>query len=336
MKSGFLFLLSLLPLAGYGQSQKIRLQQQLDSIRMTYLREAAVRYPALRQGSVSTEIIGNTSLVSEREGDKLMEGKVRVKRTVANFILPVYQHGKHSVFASAGFLHQQVTTRNTIPFDPVLVARDSELTKTNLNLVAGYSLSDSIFNRPWTVSASVSLLADGSFKRSRLNFIGVLSTPLKRTAATSLSVGVVLLLDPSSVIPVTPLVSYWHKFGKTGPELFADIPQRIMVRTQLSPALSASLGSQLSGSLLFFDFKNRELPEKSIAATVEVRSGLTLEYRVGRNIMLGLSGGLFSTPSATIFENNSRRTDYFIKNKINGASYINLSFSLLPFLKSAL
>ena len=307
------------------------MQHMKDSIILSHLRAAALKYPVLRQASVSTEVINRTKISSQLYGKDLYEGEAQITRVRANFNLPIYRSGKHIFSTTFNYLGQQFDLNNANSLNPQFPAmKNANAYRSTLNMIASYSRSDSIFHRPVNFSASVSVLTDGEFSSARVNYLGVISFPLKRTATTAYSVGLIVNIDPSSPVPAFPVFSYWHKFKHPEIELFIDMPSRITLRKQLTEKSALSLGSELGGSLSFMNMNNSYLPKRTIYTTLEIKSGATFEYSLSKYLLLGVNGGILSTMSSRHLEKNAKMNDYFIKNSIHSTPYINVSLSLLP------
>lgn len=316
----------------FGQNTKdADIKKATDSIKMGYLEEAGKRYPILRQAAISTEILSNTDVRSELNGGKFYEGKLRVRRTRANFSLPLAKWGKNSVSGSVNYLQQQFELSKGTSYLAQLPVYDQKVNKSVIGFSASFVRADSLFNRPVFYSASIAGYTDELNAIHRITYSGSISFPFKRTATTSLTLGLVAIIDPSSPVPAAPFVSYWHKFSESGLELFIDMPSRLLVRKQLSQKSWVNLGTELNNSFAFFNFKSSILPENAMYSTLELKSGPSFEYLASKKLILGISGGVISTLSSRLFRRDDKPSDYFIKNKMGAAPYLNFSVSFLPF-----
>ena len=308
-------------------------KQKVDSARLSQLSVAAIRYPGLRQGFIAKDIIGRGRMNSELYGKDLHTGEAHIFRTRINLNILVYQWGKNSLSATFNYLRQDFSFDNNRSLDSRFSVPDSNFGKTTLNMIASYSRRDTLFHLPVNFTVSVSGLTDGSFSQHRLNYLGLIVVPLKRTATTAVSVGAMMVIDPSSVVPAVPIVSYWHRFTKPGLELFVDLPSRVSLRKQLSEKAALSLGTDLGGNLSFFKFSNSYFPEQSVYTTLELKSGLNFEYRIQKKMILGISGGALTTANSRLLEKNAKNNDFFINNHFNTVPYATVTLSFLPFLR---
>lgn len=330
----FTLLSNLLVTAAFSQTAKeIALKKATDSIKAFYINEAAMRYPLLRQAAVSTEFTGDANVKSELNGNNFYEGKVKITKLRSHFNLPIAQIGKNTFSGSASYLQQHFDLSEGTSTNPALPAPNKSFNKSSVGLTASFLRVDSLFNRPVYYSASISGFTDEASSIKRLTYTGAIIFPIKRTPNTVFTLGLIAIIDPSSPIPATVYISYWHKFAESNLELIADLPTRLALRKKLSERSWITLGSELGGSSLFFDFKNTILPADAMYSTFEIKSGSTFEYRVTKKLIVGVSGGLLSTVTSRFFERNEKPSDYFIKNKIGSVPYMNFSVSFLPFAK---
>ena len=91
---------------------------------------------------------------------------------------------------------------------------------------------------------------------------------LKRNAGTTMTTmitmtamtgGVLVLLDPSSIIPMTPTFSYNHKFENSKWDFDFILPQRILFRRQLSENGRLGMGTELNSENFYINLDNPEM-----------------------------------------------------------------------------
>jgi len=314
-------------------AKQAAVQRMKDSLTFEALSNYAQLYPLLRQGSFSTDIIGNASVHSKLNGNDLYEGKMKITRIRTNFNLPLAQWGKNRITGTVGYQQQRLQTTEIRSFNPGFSEQNRDITKSTGSFTATFSRSDSIFNHLVMYSGGISGISDEFSSVKRVNYIGTVTVPLRRSQFSSLTVGLAVILDPSSVSPVVPVVSYWRKFKESDLDLFVDLPSRVILRKQLSKRSSASLGSELGGTLLFFDVDHPPLPQNSIYTNVEIRSGATFEYLLTKKVILGVNGGLYTTTASRMFDHDAQPNTYFYRSQAATVPYISFSVSVLPFIK---
>jgi hypothetical protein len=313
---------------------EIAAKQKTDSLRLAGLSEYATRYPVLRQGAFATDIIGKGNIKAELNGKDLYEGKVKATRIRSFFNVPIAQWGRNAINGTISYQQTNFKTDEIKSYDPQFSSMDRSLTKSTIGFTASFSRTDSIFHHEVRYSAGISGLTDEASSIKRINYIGSVSVPVLRTQHSSLSLGVVALIDPSALSPVIPIISYWHKFKTPDLDLYVDLPQRIVLRKQLSKKSWVFVGSELGGNFFFFDFNQPSLPRNSIYSTVDLKTEGTFEYLLTKKLVIGVSGGLFTTAQSRLYADDVKSSDYFFKSQNGSVPYISLSLSFLPFLKS--
>lgn len=304
-----------------------------DSLRMEGLSNYAKLYPLLRQGFFATDFMGNANVKSQLSGKDLYEGKMNITRIRSLFNVPISQWGKNTITGTVAYQQQHFETTDVKSYNPQFSDMDRTITKRTGSISATFSRSDSIFNQLVIYSAGITGITDELSSVKRVNYLGSVLLPLKKTQYSSLTIGVVVILDPSAILPVIPVVSYWHKFKGPDLDLFMDLPSRVILRKQLSKRSWTSVGSELQGSLLFFDVNQPGLPQNSISTNIEFRSGATFEYLVTKKLIIGVNGGLYSTTAWRMFDHNDKPDQYFYKSQASTVPYVSFSISFLPFLK---
>jgi hypothetical protein len=310
-------------------------QKKIDSVKEAYLDGYAIRYPILRQGSISTDVIGSANTNSLLYGNPLFTGKVSIVREKANFNIPLTRWGKNSLVASINYINQHFDIDHVQSFNPRFPVQDSKFDKAAVGFSVSYSRADSLFNKAVIYSGTVSGFTDQLSAIQRVNYIGSIVFPLSHTATTSYTLGLVVIIDPSTPSPVLPVFSYWHKFQASDLELYVDLPTRISLRKQLSPKSWASFGTELGGTFSFLSLNNQSIvPQDDTYSTLELKTGPTFEYMVSKKIIFGVTGGMFSTLTSRVFKRNTSANDYFIRNNNSSTPFVNFTISFLPFFRT--
>jgi hypothetical protein len=333
------YLLVLLPLfltlSASAQTEKQKAtDKMIDSIKMAMLSQYAESYPVLRQGFLATDFIAGRTVTGELNGKDLYQGKVNIERIRSNFNIPLAQWGKNTITGTVSYQQIHFETDDVTSFSSSFPSTDQSVNKSTVGLTATFTRTDSIFNHPINYSGSVSGLTDETSSVKRVNYLGLITVPISRSKYSSFTVGVVVTIDPSTVEPVIPIISYWHKFQASDLDLYVDLPSRIALRKQLSKKAWATIGSELGGNIYFFDLNQPSLPQNNIYSTIDIRSGATFEYLVTKKLVLGVSGGLYTVASSRMFGQDDKPDQYFFRTSNGSSPYISFSISFLPFIKS--
>ncbi|MCT3897520.1 hypothetical protein PF438_14575 [Elizabethkingia meningoseptica] len=327
----------LLGLRTYAQAEQAKIEKKkVDSIKLFYLTEAAVRNPILRQVVVSTEVTGNSNIESDLYGNRIFDGKINQSKTTALVTLPITSWSNNSITGSLLFEHHEYRLSDISISNSTYQSnfRDSKFNRNTLGFSAGYQRIDSLFGRNVVYAANINGVSGKPGSIQRFSFLGTVILNLKQTKTTNFSAGLVLNVDQSINFPVFPIVTYWHKF-KNDMELNINLPQQAYLRKNFSSKLSGSLGTTISISNSFFEYSNQEIVPKNFNyTTLSLQSGVGIEYRLAKKILIGLNGGVQSPLSARAFEVGENSKNYFINNKIGSTPYVKLSVSLLPIFKS--
>lgn len=317
-------------LHGYGQQLPAeKMKRAMDSIKAAYIDIAALKMPIIRQAGVTLETFGSGSIRSRLNGNPLFKGKTQTTRVSAWFNVPVAHIGKTLISANFGARHQIIDLYDVENFDPTVPVANGDIKKTMLSTSVNATRLDSLFGKMAAYSLSASIVADPDTWQYRLVFSGLFSLTIKQTPTTSLSIGALVLTDPTAPIPVIPYIRYSHRFK--GSELFID-PSRIALRKELNARNFLWISNDIGGNMAMFKFKNDRVPSKSIYTTLELKSGLTYEYRLTKKTIVTLGGGIVSTLNSRFLEQNKSR-EPFIKNKQAIVPYAQIGISCLPFWK---
>lgn len=307
-------------------------KKMIDSIKKVYIREAAVRSPALRQVVISTDLIADGTIRSKLYGNNLFDGTLSQIRTSALVNVPVHAWGKNKLTASFSFFHQHLSVMTGKQYMPDSHRiPDTSVTKLTVGLSASYQRVDSLFGRRVIYTGSLSVLADDYRFAQKVSFIGGMIFQLKQTRNTNISLGMLLNIDPSVDIPVLPLFIYWHKF-KNDVELDINLPQRLLVRKALSKRSWVYFGTSMAGSVSFFRFSHTVLPADVSFSSVDLKTGPGVDFRLNKLLMIGANTGVLTPITSRQFERNESSNKYFLSNRISTIPYLNVTVSLLPFL----
>jgi hypothetical protein len=315
------------------QTKSQQMLKMKDSLTMVALSEYATRYPLLRQGILTTDLVGKTNIKTEIKGKDFYEAEMSISRVRSNFNIPLAHWGRNFVTGTISYQNARFESTNVKNLNSEYIFSDHSITKSTVGLTLSFNRSDSIFNHPISYGGSLSGVTDEFSSIKRVNYLGTVTVPVNRSKNSSLTLGLVVIINPSAVTPVIPIISYWHKYASSSLELFVDLPSRIALRKQLSKRSWIFAGSELGGNLFFFDLNQPLLPQSTTFSSIEIKTGATIEYLATKKLVLGLNGGLLTTASPRMFEQDDKPTAYFLKGNNSSAPYISFSVSFLPFLR---
>lgn len=294
-------------------------------------KELAIRYPDLRRFGVSANHFGYSDFDAKLNDHDFASGKIRTERISTFFNSPAIKWKGNSLSASIYYTYTSTELKDITNklADQQLAALTTD--KSTFDLALNYSRSATIFNRPIIYSLVARGITDGVHDFRRFNFNGSFNLPLKKTENTTFSVGLLVLIDPSSPIPVEPIINYYHKFTSSGLELIVDLPNGINVKKGVAKNAWFKIGSNQRSYTTFYDHHSTFLDGKVSYNTIELNSGAAFEYLFAKNIMLTVGGGFNSFLSAKLFKDGENYSSASLRSDNKGAPYLTIGLSLLTF-----
>ena len=316
-------------------TKQMLMKHMMDSMRAQAMDEYATRYPMLRQASFQYDVLGQRTVKGKLQGDPLFKGKASISRIRSNFNLPLASWGKNKVTGSVNYQQFHYNMDQVKSLDPqsTYPITNQKDTKSVVGFTGTFSRTDTLLGVPVSYSASMSGLTDEFTSIKRINYLATVTVPIKRTATSSLTLGLVGIIDPSSIIPAIPVISYWRKFEGRNLDLYIDMPSRVQLRKQLGKRSWVFLGTELGGNIYFYDLNLPSLPENTIYSTVDLKTGFNLEHKLTKKIVVGMSGGFYSLFRSNLFDKKRKSNQYFFETNGGTVPYISFSASLLPFLR---
>lgn len=311
-KRGFIFsTLLLIHTVGFAQIR--------DSIPQRAKAYIADKFPMARVLNLEYNLSGPYNYSSKLLGTALPEGKVeslyQLKGSVnVNF----FSNRKWSFGSILSYRYVSVGLENENQ------RRDFHYHSESLNL----SRFSRLFGK--TAIYTASAIVDGTekhFERVRGVVSGTLL--LKASRETQISVGLVGLLDPGSLVPIFPSFGYKHQFNNGW---LADVilPRGVLIRKNVFSNGRFSLGSELENT--FFYLYNFDQTGKTYSLNqMEINSGLTYEHHLGGSFIATFKTGLKNAIEAKVFEKSATQNDYVFKAKPEPSFYFNAGLSFNPF-----
>lgn len=182
-----------------------------------------------------------------------------------------------------------------------------------------------LFNKIAIYSATASV--DGSEQHfERIRGMLTASLVLKATADTKMTVGLAVIIDPSSQVPAMPIFIYEHRFSN-GWVADVILPKKVVMRKDIFKNGRLSLGTEMDGTnfYLYPDGKRYEFRQ------LEINSGAMYEHKLGNNLIGTLKAGLRATPSSRIFAKEDSFNDYIFDMNAKPSFYFNVGISYNPF-----
>lgn len=187
-----------------------------------------------------------------------------------------------------------------------------------------------LFKKPVIYTATVSVDANHeNFQRVK-GFVSA-NLVLKKNTNTTITVGALAFLDPSSIIPIAPLFSYNHQFKNSKWDIDFILPQRLLFRRPLLENGRIALGTELNSENFYLNLNTPRLNGIYELNQLELKSGITYEYHFTQRIIGMFKVGANNVLNTRITERGKRTTNYIYDQKEEMQAYFKVGISYNPF-----
>ncbi len=288
-------------------------------------------FPSFRMFNIEYNHVGKTDFKSELFGEDFQKGTLKNQKTVnVGFNMPVYKKKKLTVTTSL------IYKFNELEFDNLEnVATSTSFDQNNLITFHNFSTAvsatyfSSLFKK--SIIYNTSIIADGNQEGfERLKAMFGFSFIMKRTARTTITLGAIAFIDPTSQIPFFPTFTYNHKFKNDTWDFDFILPQRILLRKYINKNSRLSVGSMLVSNGFYVNIDNPSFPAVAEYSQLDINTGLIYEYKINDNFITTIKGGMSSFISSRLTEKAQPNNDYFYKNEQDNRGYFNVGISYNP------
>ena len=150
---------------------------------------------------------------------------------------------------------------------------------------------------------------------------------LKKTANTTITAGALVVFDPSSIIPVTPIFTYNHKFDKSKWDFDFILPQRLLFRRYLFENGRIAFGTELNSENFYLNFNTSQLKGIHELNQLELKSGITYEHHFTPKIIGLFKAGINNVIRTRITEKGDRSSKYIYDQKEEAQVYFRFGIS---------
>lgn len=291
------------------------------------------KFPTTRILDVQYEQLGPTNFDSKLFGDRFERGRIESHNRFKAAINVPFLSSKSKRFVMTGSLRYKYETYEFGDIYNYNSATTHTREKEEIHFFAG-ALSatyvSTLFHKPiiYNATATVDGNQDGF---QRVKGFATASIVLKRTANTTFTVGALVMADPSAIIPITPLLTYNHKFENSKWDIDFILPQRLLFRRELLENGRISLGTELNTESFYLNLNNPKLKGIYEMNQLELKSGITYEYRFTPKIIGVLKAGVNNVISARVTEKGERTSNYVYDQKEDAQGYFRFGISYNPF-----
>jgi len=269
---------------------------------------------------------------SELFGDDFQKGEIKNQKNFnVSLNLPFYYTEKLVLTASANYNFNEFEFQgleNTS--ETILFEQDGIVGFHNFSGSVSGTYFSQLFGKPVIYNASI--IVDGNDKGfERLKGLVGASLIMKRTERTTITLGAIAFVDPTSQIPFFPTFTYNHDFKNSPWEFDFILPQRLLFRRYIGENSRLSLGSTFGGNGFYVNVNAPDFPNVFEYSQLEINSGLIYEYRLSDYIITTVKGGLTNFISNRLTEKGEPTGDYIYENNQDATGYFNVGFSIDPF-----
>lgn len=323
MKLQFSILAGFLFLFAHAQDEE-KLKQQV---------KAAItdRFPSTRVFDVKLEQYLPTDFDSELFGTPYEKGEISNHyRFSASANLPVIKKQRWNITSSFRYRYEafeltDVASRTDISI-PVY---NEKLDYHYLSGALSFTYFSRLFKKPFVYNASV--IIDGTEKDAeRIKGLFGATLIVKKTQRTTIGVGAIVFVDPTSPLPAVPTFLMEHRFNNSPWTMDFILPQRLLFKRDLFQNGRLSLGSELNSNG-FYSYVNQPGFAKVYDYRVlEINSGLTYEHSFSKSVIATFKTGLATIFNSRVSERGENTNDYIFSSKQDGTAYFSLGFSYNP------
>lgn len=285
-------------------------------------------YPVFRNITIQKSYFGDADYkLFSKEGELQREGELSEERVRISAIIPLYSKNQWGMAVGAVY-----TRENLIYFNKSTdgLYRKEKLNTNDVDATFSVTYTSMLFKKPVVYGATVVLGSTNLFDVKKISGFVSSALVMKATPVTVSTLGLILNVDQSSLFPLFPLFSYWHRFDHSLWELDAVLPQKVMLRRSEVLKGWFSTGIEFNGSS-FFTKQDQEMQYRGgnyewISNELYFNAGY--EHMLGKNFVLGVKGGYRTSVTTRLVRVNETINDYKSTTKI-GAPFFNVNLSFL-------
>ncbi|MFL9845597.1 hypothetical protein [Flavobacterium rhizosphaerae] len=291
------------------------------------------KFPATRIFDVQYQQLGKANYKSKVFGEDAEKTQVKNhSRLKVTANLPIYQSKSRRFFITNTLRYKfeayDYGTTYSIPSQTYL-SRPNQQYHYFAGSLSGTYFS-SLFKKPVLYNATVTV--DGNQKDvQRVKGFVSATAVLRKNEHTTMTVGVVALVDPSSIIPFSPTFSYEHRFKDLPWKLDIILPQRVLLTRSLLENGRISIGTELNNENYYLTINDTGFNGVYEFNQLELRNGITYEYIFLKNCIATFRGGITNVITARITERGAKTSKYVAENKQDAQPFFLLGLSYNPF-----
>ncbi|OAB76080.1 C2 domain-containing protein [Cochleicola gelatinilyticus] len=308
-------------------------QQTTDSLQQKATQSIKEKFPRARVLNFEYGQSLSREFDSEFFDEKFQEGEIKSQRTFnASANIPIYKTRKWGLTGSVNYQFNEFEFNNIETTDITVFEQNGTVNFHNFSTAVSSTYFSTLFKKPVIYNAS--LIVDGNDEGlERVKGLVGLSFILKRTARTTMTLGAIVFIDPTSQLPFFPTFSYNHRFKNSKWEVDFILPQRLLLRRMVGENGRFSIGSSFGSTGFYVNVDNPNFAETFEYSQLEIKSGIIYEHRFSDYLIGTFQGGLQNFISNRLTEKGEPTNDFIYKNNQDPTGYFQVGISIDPFTK---
>ncbi|HEA30702.1 MAG TPA: hypothetical protein ENH91_12060 [Leeuwenhoekiella sp.] len=315
-------------------SLNLAAQQPADSLQQKATQGIKEKFPRARVLNFEYGQSLGRDFNSELFNEQFQDGKIKVQRTFnASANIPIYKTRRWGLTGSVNYQFSEFEFDNLENTSQVNVfEQNGTVDFHNFSAALSSTYFSTLFKKPVIYNAS--LIVDGNEEGlERVKGLVGLSFILKRTARTTLTLGAIVFIDPTSQIPFFPTFSYNHRFKNSKWEVDFILPQRLLFRRPVGENGRFSIGSTFGATGFYVNVNSPNFADVYEYSQLEIKSGIIYEHRISDYLIGTFQGGLQNFISNRLTEKGEPNKDYIYENEQDATGYFQVGVSIDPFAK---
>lgn len=323
-----LFVLSVILISSFAKAQ-----QESDSLKQKAIMGIKEKFPRARVLNFEYGQSMSRDFNSELFGNEFQDADIKLQRTFnASANLPIYRTRKWSLTGSVNYQFSEFEFENIETSNVPVFEQNGIVNFHNFSSAISSTYFSTLFKKPVIYNAS--LIVDGNDNGfERLKGLVGLSFIMKRTERTTMTLGAIVFVDPTSQIPFFPTFSYSTRFKNSKWEMDFILPQRLLFRRFVGENGRFSVGSSFGSTGFYVNVDNPGFADVFEYSQLEIKSGIIYEHRINNYLIGTFQGGLQNFISNRLTEKGEPTKDFIYKNDQNATGYFQVGISVDPFAK---
>ncbi|MDR6967406.1 hypothetical protein J2X31_001417 [Flavobacterium arsenatis] len=305
--------------------------QENQTIKENATKAVTNRFPSTRLFDLQYQHYLPTDFDSELFDAPFEKGEIQNHyRFSASANLPIIMKPKWNITTSLRYRYEAFDLNNVENrLDNSIPTYDEKLDYHYLSGALSFTYFSRLFKKPFLYNASI--IVDGTEKDAERikGFFGA-TIILKKTERTTIGVGLIVLVDPTSPVPASPTFIWEHQFKDSQWKLDFILPQRFMFKRNVFKDGRLSLGTELNTNGFYTYINQPGFAKVYDYRVIELNSGLTYEHSFSNSLIASFRTGIANVFNSRISERGKNTNDYIFSSQQDGTGYFSLGFSFNP------